>query len=107
MALLRRAPPPPPSRVSPLAASRRRCLLCGIWAVRSRWTVQIKRDRVPLRRSTVDQWTGSMGAGPRHGVMHVSALHQPCVSIASAQPTAARHVAPPQLTRRPPWQLCK
>jgi hypothetical protein len=78
MALLRRAPPPLPSHAPPLAASRRRCRLCGIWAVRSRRTVQIKRDRVPLRRSTVDRWTGS-----------TAPVHRPCINPASAshQPT--------------------
>jgi hypothetical protein len=68
-------------------------------AVRLARTVQIKRGRTPLIRSTVDRWTKSTGAGPQA----TSALRQLCVSPAT-------HSSPrgtTQLPRRPPRQFCK
>jgi hypothetical protein len=47
-------------------------------------------------------WTG--GPGPRaRSTAGVSSCVTACVSPASARQTAACHVAPPQLTCRPPW----
>jgi hypothetical protein len=92
----RRRAPPGAAVGQPLP---RQPLLHATRAVRSARTTQIKRRRTPL---IGPPWTG--GPGPR-------ARSTACVSsasaLASAQPTAARHVAPPQLTRRPPWQVCK
>jgi hypothetical protein len=74
------SPPPPP----PLSGRRRRRLQAAS-AVRSKSTALIKRAAYPFTRP----------------------VHTLTSSLASAQPTASRHVSPPQSTRRLHWQFCK
>jgi hypothetical protein len=75
---LRRRAPPRAGR------SPHRPHLHAIGAVRSARTTQIKRRGVPLRRTTVDRWTGSTGAVHRWRQQLCHRLRQLRVSVASA-----------------------
>jgi hypothetical protein len=88
---------------------RRRCLAAAAVAYRPpRPSDEDLRPRLKGLRtpSPGPRWTG--GPGPPGRSTRLRHRHVMLTSLlASARPTTARHVSPPQSTRRLPWRFCK